>query len=102
MTAQQQREHDAAATLIALIAATFHQAYACAVSGLSHEAILIDYDIQAAAAGQDEAINACARSAIKAAVRSVERGIPYSVALSYLMQRCTYFIHSNLHSEQHT
>jgi hypothetical protein len=102
MTAQQQHEHDVAATLCAMIAATFHQAYVCAISGMSHAAILIDYDIQAAGAGQDEAVNACARSAIKAAVRAVERGIPYSVALTYLMQRVVYFIHKRLHHEQHT
>jgi hypothetical protein len=102
MTAQQQHEHDVAAQLCAMIAATFHQAFVCALSGMSHDAILIDYDIQAAGVGQDEAISACARSAIKAAVRAVDNRIPYSIALGYLMQRVVCYIHKRLHSEQHT
>jgi hypothetical protein len=101
MTAQQQHEQDVAAQLCAMIAATFHQAFVCALSGMSHTAILIDYDIQAAGAGQDESVNRCARSAIKAAVRAVERGIPYGVALGYLMQRVTHYINKRL-NEQHT
>lgn len=94
-----QRQHCShmADALTELVADTFNKAYKLRLSGMSEDAILLDYDIQAAGAEQLSEVAACGRSAIKAATRAVQHSIPFGVAYTYLMLRVNAFMEQLLH-----
>lgn len=90
-----------AAMLLEMIVCTFERAYALAACGMSLTEMLIDFDIQAAASTQDEAVSACARTVIKAAVNAAVRGIPFDLAFACLMQRVHVYVDAMMCQLQH-
>jgi hypothetical protein len=75
-----------AVMLTDMIVGTFERAYVLAAQGMCVDAMLIDYDIQAAASDQHEAIHNCARTVIKAACSAVARGVPFEAAIVCLFE----------------
>jgi endonuclease/exonuclease/phosphatase family metal-dependent hydrolase len=87
MTKQQEQASKFAAQLSLAIAITFQKAYAMRALGQSEAAILIDYDIQAAASTQVDEITATGRRTISAACRAVENGVPFVIAHTHIMSK---------------
>jgi len=88
MTKKEKQQREFAAQLTRKIASTFRQAFRLSFYGVSEDALLIDFDIQAAAGEIDHSLIVCGRNTIRAAVRAVSQGIPYPLAYAYLISQC--------------
>ena len=76
-----------AADLAHQISRTFFRAYWSHANGMSEDELLIEHDIEAAAANIDKHVAETCRRTISTAVKAVDRNVPYLIALVYLMQR---------------
>lgn len=71
--------------LTSLIERTFAAAYALGAQGMSQDALLIDFDIQACVNDDPHCIKKCQRDTIIVAASAVKDNIPFVVAHDMLM-----------------